>query len=146
MDDRYKIRSIGGISEERRGDGCDAGRAAASRARRTPGSRSPGRFRPIVALRVKAIESLLVDKGLVDRAALDAIVDAFETRIGPRNGARIVARGWVDSAYKAQLLADPRAAIAALGFERYKREQMVVLENPPKLHHLVVCTLCSCYP
>src|SRR5947208_9770073 len=90
-----------------------------------------------LALRVKAIESLLVDKGLVDRAALDAIVDAFETKIGPRNGARIVARAWVDAAYKARLLADPRAAIAALGFESYQGEEMVVLENSAKVHNLV---------
>ena len=99
-----------------------------------------------VTLRVKAIESLLVDKGLVDRAALDAIVDAFETKIGPRNGARIVARAWVDPAYRAHLLADAPAAIAALGFESYQGEEMVVLENSPKVHNLVVCTLCSCYP
>ena len=99
-----------------------------------------------VTLRVKAIESLLVEKGLVDRQALDAIVDAFETKIGPRNGARVVARAWVDPAYKAQLLADARAAIAALGFESYQGEEMIVLENSPKVHNLVVCTLCSCYP
>jgi nitrile hydratase subunit alpha len=99
-----------------------------------------------VTLRVKAIESLLVDKGLVDRAALDAIVDAFETKIGPRNGARIVARAWVDPTYKARLLTDATGAIAALGFESYQGEEMVVLENTPKVHNLVVCTLCSCYP
>jgi nitrile hydratase len=99
-----------------------------------------------VTLRVKAIESLLVDKGLVDRAALDVIVDAFETKIGPRNGARIVARAWVDPAYKARLLTDAMPAIAALGFESYQGEEMVVLENTAKVHNLVVCTLCSCYP
>jgi nitrile hydratase len=99
-----------------------------------------------VTLRVKAIESLLVDKGLVDRAALDVIVDAFETKIGPRNGARIVARAWVDPAYKRRLLTDTTAAIAALGFESYQGEEMVALENTPKVHNLVVCTLCSCYP
>jgi len=99
-----------------------------------------------VTLRVKAIESLLVDKGLVDRAALDAIVEAFETRIGPRNGARIVARAWVDPAYKTHLLADAPTAMAALGFESYQGEEMIVLENSPKIHNLVVCTLCSCYP
>ena len=99
-----------------------------------------------LTLRVKAIESLLVDKGLVDRAALDVIVDAFETRIGPRNGARIVARAWVDSAYKTRLLRDATAAIAEVGFESYTGEAMVVLENGPRVHNLVVCTLCSCYP
>ena len=99
-----------------------------------------------VALRVKAIESLLVDKGLVDRAALDVIVDAFETKIGPRNGARMVARAWVDPAYKTRLLTDATAAIAEIGFESHQGEDMVVLENGPKVHNMVVCTLCSCYP
>jgi nitrile hydratase subunit alpha len=99
-----------------------------------------------VTLRVKALESLLVDKGLVDRAALDVIVDEFETKIGPRNGARIVARAWVDPAYKKRLLTDAGAAIAELGFESHQGEEMVVLENAPRLHNLVVCTLCSCYP
>ena len=97
-------------------------------------------------LRVKAIESLLVDKGLVDRAALDVIVDAFETKIGPRNGARIVARAWVDPAYKKRLLTDATAAIAEIGFESHQGEEIVVLENAAKVHNLVVCTLCSCYP
>jgi len=99
-----------------------------------------------VALRVKALESLLVEKGLVDPAALDAIVDAYETQIGPRNGARVVARAWADPAYKARLLADATAAIAELGYSGGQGEDMVVLENTPKVHNLVVCTLCSCYP
>src|SRR6059058_2123368 len=99
-----------------------------------------------LALRVKAIESLLVEKGLVDRAALDAIVDAYETKIGPRNGARVVARAWVDPAYKKRLLTDATAAIAELGYSGGQGEDMVVLENTPKVHNLVVCTLCSCYP
>jgi len=99
-----------------------------------------------VALRVKALESLLVDKGFVDRAALDAIVDTYETKIGPRNGARVVARAWVDPAYKKRLLTDATAAIAELGYVGGQGEDMVVLENGPKLHNLVVCTLCSCYP
>ena len=99
-----------------------------------------------IALRVKAIESLLVDKGLVDRAALDLIVDAFETKIGPRNGARVVARAWVDPAYRKRLLANATTAIAELGFSKHQDEDMVVLENTPKVHNLVVCTLCSCYP
>jgi nitrile hydratase len=99
-----------------------------------------------VALRVKALESLLVEKGLVDRAALDAIVDTYETKIGPRNGARVVARAWVDPAYKKRLLKDATAAIAELGYSGGQGEDMVVLENTPKVHNLVVCTLCSCYP
>jgi nitrile hydratase len=99
-----------------------------------------------LTLRVKALESLLVEKGLVDRAALDVIVDAFETKIGPRNGARIVSRAWVDPAYKQRLLADATAAIAELGFTSNQGDDMVVLENTPKVHNLVVCTLCSCYP
>src|SRR5437762_14370611 len=99
-----------------------------------------------VNLRVKALESLLVEKGLVDRAAVDAIVDAYETKIGPRNGARVVARAWVDPAYRKRLLTDATAAIAELGYTGGQGEDMVVLENSPKVHNLVVCTLCSCYP
>jgi nitrile hydratase subunit alpha len=99
-----------------------------------------------LALRVKALESLLVDKGLVDRAALDAIVDTYETKIGPRNGARVVARAWIDPAYKKRLLDDATAAIAELGYSGGQGEDMIVLENTPKVHNLIVCTLCSCYP
>ena len=99
-----------------------------------------------LALRVKALESLLVEKGLVDRAALDAIVDTYETKIGPRNGARVVARAWVDPAYKKRLLTDATAAIAELGYSGGQGEDMLVLENTPKVHNLIVCTLCSCYP
>jgi nitrile hydratase subunit alpha len=99
-----------------------------------------------VALRVKALESLLVEKGIVDRAALDLVVDTYETRIGPRNGARVVAKAWVDPAYKQRLLADGSAAIAELGYGGSQGEQMVVVENGPKVHNLIVCTLCSCYP
>jgi nitrile hydratase len=99
-----------------------------------------------VTLRVKALESLLVDKGLVDRAALDLIVDTFETKIGPRNGARIVARAWVDPVYKTRLFRNTMAAIAEVGFESYQGENIIVLENGPRVHNLVVCTLCSCYP
>jgi nitrile hydratase subunit alpha len=97
-------------------------------------------------LRVKALESLLVEKGLVDRAALDAIVDAYEHKIGPRNGARVVARAWVDPAYKQRLLTNATAAITELGYSGPEGEQMRVVENTPKVHNLVVCTLCSCYP
>ena len=99
-----------------------------------------------LTLRVKALESLLVEKGLVDRTALDVIVDAFETKIGPRNGARVVARAWVDPAYKQRLLTDARASIAELGYSSNQGDDMVVLENTPKAHNMVVCTLCSCYP
>ncbi len=98
------------------------------------------------ALRVKALESLLVEKGLVDPAALDAIVDAYETKIGPRNGARVVARAWTDPAYKARLIADATSAIEEIGFVGSDRPHMIVVENTPSVHNLVVCTLCSCYP
>ena len=98
------------------------------------------------ALRTKALESLLVEKGLVDRAALDALVDAYEHKIGPRNGARVVARAWVDPSYKQRLLANATAAIAELGYTGEQGEHMLVVENTPKVHNLIVCTLCSCYP
>jgi len=97
-------------------------------------------------LRVKALESLLVEKGLVDPAALDAMVDAYENKIGPRNGAKVVARAWTDPVYKARLMADATAAIAELGYSGAQGEHMVVVENTPAVHNLVVCTLCSCYP
>ncbi len=97
-------------------------------------------------LRVKALESLLTDKGLIDPAALDRLIDTYETKVGPRNGARVVARAWVDSAYRQRLLTDASAAIAELGYAGREGEDMVVLENTPKVHNLVVCTLCSCYP
>ena len=99
-----------------------------------------------VALRVKALESLLVEKGLVDPAALDAIVDVYENKVGPRNGARVVARAWMDPAYKKRLLADGTSAIAELGFGGVQGDHMAVVENGPKVHNLIVCTLCSCYP
>jgi nitrile hydratase len=98
------------------------------------------------ALRVKALESLLVEKGLVDRAALDVLIDAYEHKIGPRNGARVVARAWSDPAYKQRLLGDADTAIAELGYGGMQGEHMVVVENTAKVHNLVVCTLCSCYP
>jgi nitrile hydratase subunit alpha len=87
-----------------------------------------------------------VEKGLVDRAALDALVDAYENKIGPRNGARVVARAWVDPAYKERLLNNAPAAIAELGYGAVQDEHLVVVENSPRVHNLVVCTLCSCYP
>ncbi|MGE0487067.1 MAG: nitrile hydratase subunit alpha [Gammaproteobacteria bacterium] len=99
-----------------------------------------------IALRVKALESLLVEKGLVDPAAIDAVVETYEHKVGPRNGARVVAKAWVDRAYKARLLSDATAAIAELGFSGVQGEDMVVLENTPEVHNVTVCTLCSCYP
>jgi nitrile hydratase len=99
-----------------------------------------------MALRVKALESLLVEKGIVDPAALDAVVDHFEHKVGPRNGARVVARAWTDPAYKARLLEDATEAIAELDYGGRQGEHMVVVENTPSVHNLVVCTLCSCYP
>ena len=99
-----------------------------------------------VALRVKALESLLVEKGLVDAAALDAIVDYYEHRVGPRNGARVVAKAWTDPAYRARLQKDATAAIAELDFTGRQGEHMVAVENTPGVHNDVVCTLCSCYP
>jgi len=98
------------------------------------------------ALRVKALESLLVEKGLVDPKALDAVIDMYETKVGPHNGARIVARAWTDPAYKRRLLTDATAAIDEVGFGGRQGEDMVVLENTPTVHNMVVCTLCSCYP
>jgi nitrile hydratase subunit alpha len=98
------------------------------------------------ALRVKALESLLVEKGLVNPAALDALVDTMEQKIGPRNGARVVARAWVDAAYRRRLLENAPAAIAELGYTSGQGEHMLVVENTPMVHNLVVCTLCSCYP
>jgi nitrile hydratase len=101
-----------------------------------------------IALRVKALESLLVEKGMVNPADIDATVDLYENRIGPRNGARVVARAWVDPAYKKRLLneATATAAIAELGYSGAQGEYMIVVENTPRTHNLVVCTLCSCYP
>jgi nitrile hydratase len=99
-----------------------------------------------LTLRVKALESLLVEKGLVDPAALDALIDTYEHKVGPRNGARVVARAWTDPAYKKRLLTDATAAIAELGYTGMQGEHMVVVENGAGVHNLVVCTLCSCYP
>lgn len=99
-----------------------------------------------VALRVRALESLLIEKGLVQPAALAAIVEKYETKIGPHNGARVVARAWADPEFKSRLLADATAAIAELGFSGVQGEDMVVVENTPQVHNMVVCTLCSCYP
>src|SRR5713226_6076126 len=98
------------------------------------------------ALRAKALESLLVEKGLVDPKALDELIDTYETKVGPRNGARVVARAWTDPAYKQRLLADANNAMAEFGYVSQQGDRMVVLENTPRVHNLIVCTLCSCYP
>jgi nitrile hydratase subunit alpha len=98
------------------------------------------------ALRVRALEAILAEKGLIDSKALDALVDTYEHKIGPRNGAKVVARAWADPAYKQRLMTDATAAIKELGFSGLQGEDMVVVENTPEVHNLVVCTLCSCYP
>ncbi|KZE36039.1 nitrile hydratase subunit alpha [Chelatococcus daeguensis] len=99
-----------------------------------------------MALRVRALESILVEKGYVDPAALDVLIDTYETKIGPRNGARVVAKAWVDEEYRAWLRTDATAAIHSLGFTGRQGEHMVAVENTVEEHNLVVCTLCSCYP
>jgi nitrile hydratase len=97
-------------------------------------------------LRVRALQTVLVQKGYIDPAALDAVIDAYETKIGPRNGARVVARAWIDPSFRDWLLADATAAIASLGYTGRQGEHMVAVENTESRHNMVVCTLCSCYP
>ena len=99
-----------------------------------------------VELRVKALESLLTDKALIDPAAVDELIDTYENKVGPRNGAKVVARAWSDPSYRQRLLEDGSAAIAELGFSGVQGEDMLVVENTDKIHNVVVCTLCSCYP
>ena len=99
-----------------------------------------------MSFRVGALERLLVEKGLVDPAALDELIDTYENRVGPRNGARVVAKAWTDAEYLAWLRRDATAAIASLGFAGRQAEHMIALENTPAAHNMVVCTLCSCYP
>ena len=98
------------------------------------------------ALRVKAIEAILTEKGIIDSKTLDVLVDAFEHKIGPRNGAKVIAKAWVDPEYKKRLLTDATAAIKELGFSGLQGENMVVVENTDNVHNVIVCTLCSCYP
>ncbi|WP_108610660.1 nitrile hydratase subunit alpha [Aminobacter sp. MSH1] len=105
-----------------------------------------GRYTTDVALRVKAIESLLVEKDLLDPAAIDKIVDLYQNKIGPRNGARVVAKAWTDPAYKKRLIEDGTSAVAELGYTGVQGEEMVVVENTDDVHNVLVCTLCSCYP
>lgn len=99
-----------------------------------------------ISFRVKALEKLMVDKGLVDPATLDAVVETYEHRVGPRNGAQVVARAWTDPEYRAWLMKDATSAIASLGYTGRQGEHMVAVENSPAVHNMVVCTLCSCYP
>ncbi len=99
-----------------------------------------------VEIKVKALESLLVEKGLVDPAALDELIDIYEHRVGPQNGAKVVARAWVDPDYRRRLLNNATEAIKEFGFEGRQGEDMIVVENTPSIHNMVVCTLCSCYP
>ncbi len=101
---------------------------------------------PDPALRVKALETILTAKGLVDPAALEEIIDTYQNRIGPQNGARVVARAWRDPAFKAALLADADPVLAELGYYGRQGEHVVVVENTPQRHNMIVCTLCSCYP
>ncbi len=101
---------------------------------------------PDIALRVKTLESLLIEKGYVDPDALDALIDVYENKIGPRNGAAVVAKAWTDEGFKTRLLDNATEAIASMGFTGRQGEHMVALENTPDLHNMVVCTLCSCYP
>jgi nitrile hydratase len=107
---------------------------------------APGEKLPEIALRVRALESILTEKGYIDPAAIDAIVETYETKVGPRNGARVVARAWRDPAYLQRLRDNATAAIGELGFSGRQGEHMVIVENTPAQHNLVVCTLCSCYP
>jgi nitrile hydratase len=99
-----------------------------------------------IELRVRALETLLTEKGYVDPAALDVFVETYETKVGPRNGAKVVAKAWADPGYRKWLLHDATAAIASLGFGGRRGEHMVAVENTPDTHNMVVCTLCSCYP
>jgi nitrile hydratase subunit alpha len=105
-------------------------------------SRAPG----ALELRVRALEESLTEKGYIDPAALDVLIDAYQTKIGPRHGARVVARAWRDEEFRRWLLEDATAAIASMGMSGRQGEHMVAVENTPHVHNLVVCTLCSCYP
>jgi nitrile hydratase subunit alpha len=99
-----------------------------------------------LAVRVEAVESLLVEKGLVDPAVVDEVIDHYETSVGPLNGAQVVARAWTDPAYRERLLSDGTSAVAELGFGGAEGQMIVAVENTPEVHNVVVCTLCSCYP
>jgi nitrile hydratase len=101
---------------------------------------------PEIQLRIKALESLLIEKGIIHPTMMDAIVDFYERQVGPRNGARIVARAWTDAAFKEQLLSDPKTAIATLNMPGISGDHLVMVENTATVHNMIVCTLCSCYP
>ena len=101
---------------------------------------------PDPALRVRALETVLTRKGLIDPAALDAIIDTYQNRVGPKNGAAVVARAWSDPGFRADLLDDATAAVSGMGFHGRQGEHIVAVENTPEVHNMVVCTLCSCYP
>lgn len=101
---------------------------------------------PDPALRVKALETILTQKGLIDPAALDEIIETYETKIGPRNGAHVVAKAWTDPTFKAALLKDATAVVSEMGYYGRQGEHMIVVENTDEVHNIVVCTLCSCYP
>jgi nitrile hydratase len=101
---------------------------------------------PEIELRIKAMESLLVEMGVIDPAMMDEIVDFYERQVGPRNGARIVARAWADPAFKARLMDDPKSAVAELNMPGISGDSVVIVENKPGVHNIIVCTLCSCYP
>ncbi|MBO0332548.1 nitrile hydratase subunit alpha [Sneathiella sp. CAU 1612] len=101
---------------------------------------------PDTVLRVKSLESLLIEKGLVEAEALDALIDRYENKVGPKNGAKVVARAWVDAAFRERLLADTTSAVAEFGYTGAQGEELVAVENTDKIHNVVVCTLCSCYP
>jgi nitrile hydratase len=101
---------------------------------------------PDTVLRVKSLESLLIEKGLVEAEALDALVDRYENKVGPKNGAKVVARAWMDDAYRERLLKDATSAVAEFGFTGAQGEELIAVENTDKVHNVVVCTLCSCYP
>lgn len=101
---------------------------------------------PETVLRVKSLESLLIEKGLVEAAALDALVDRYENKVGPKNGAKVVARAWVDPEFRERLFSDATSAVAEFGFSGAQGEELIALENTDQVHNVVVCTLCSCYP
>jgi nitrile hydratase len=108
--------------------------------------RQRGSELPEMQLRVRALESVLVEKGYVDPAAVDVLIETYETKVGPHNGARVVAKAWADPDYRRWLLAESAAAIGSLGYAGRQGENIVALENTPRVHNMVVCTLCSCYP
>ncbi len=101
---------------------------------------------PDTVLRVKSLESLLIEKGLVEADALDALIDRYENKVGPKNGAKVIARAWVDADFRKRLLADATLAVAEFGYSGAQGEELIALENTDDVHNVVVCTLCSCYP